>query len=379
MANTNQDKRNAKGGGTVRQREDGRWEARCTINGKRRSFYADTQKEALKAMRAAQKSEDEGLYIEPSKLTVEQWFNIWLEEYERPQVRYRTYNIHSGHRKRIFSALGTIKLQKLTTTHIQMFLNDMHKEGLASETVNHYKVSLSMALKQATKLRYISTNPAEPCTTPKKESKELHPLSDNEVKKFLNAIEGHRFQALFTVALFTGMRKGEVLGLPWDAVDFKAGTITVKQQLQRYRSDSLITPTKNGKPRTLTPAPFVMDILRNVRQEQFQNRIKLGSAWNNECDLVFTSKTGKYLCSSAVYSAYKKIVESIGRPDVRFHDLRHTYAVMALQEGDSPKTVQDALGHATASFTLEVYAHVSEKMKQESANRMQNYYEKMQA
>ena len=383
MTNTTQNKRNAKGVGTIRKREDGRWEARCTINNKRRSFYADTQKEALKLMRNALKSEDEGTFIEPSKLTVGQWLPIWLEVYERPQVRYSSYEAHTGMQKRIIPALGKINLQALTSTHIQQFLNDLHNKGYKRKTIECYKGSLSVALEQAVSLNYISSNPTKSCKLPKKEKKEMKPLTEEEIKKFMRAIEGDKYQALFTVSLFTGMRQGEVMGLTWDSVDFNAGTITVKQQLKLQHYDPAIgvtlTPTKNGKPRTLTPAPFIMEMLRSVRQEQFQNQIKFGAEWNNKFNLVFTNETGNYFSKNAAFNRFKKIVTSIGRPDLRLHDLRHTYAVMCLQEGDSPKTVQEALGHATAAFTLEVYAHVSDKMRQESANRMQNYYEKMQA
>ncbi len=376
MANNTQDKRNAKGGGSVRQRPDGRWEARCTINGKSRSFYADKQQDALKAMRAAQKAADEGQYLEPSKMTVGQWLDIWLEEFERPQVRYGTYiKCKSNVNHNIVPALGKIKLQALTSTHIQSFINDLQKKGIQSREIY---ATLRTALNKAVMLKYITTNPGDACSLPKKEKKEISPLSDNDVKNFLKAIEGHKHQALFTVTLFTGMRKGEILGLPWDAVDFKNGTITIKQQLHTQHGRREIGPTKNGRSRTIAPAPFVMDILRNVRQEQFKNQIKLGSEWNNEFNLVFTDETG-HNCTHNVYLSFKNVVSKIGRPDARFHDLRHTYAVMSLQEGDSLKTVQENLGHTTASMTLGVYAHVSEKMKLESANRMQNYYEKIQA
>ena len=140
-----------------------------------------------------------------------------------------------------------------------------------------------------------------------------------------------------------------------------------------------IAATKNNKIRVLTVAPFVMDILRTVHREQTQNHFACGLAWQNEFNLVFTDKSGHFIFPQTAFKRFKAVASKIGRPDARFHDLRHTYAVTALQEGDDVKTVQQNLGHATASFTLDVYGHVSEKMKRESAARMQSYFEKINA
>ena len=200
---------------------------------------------------------------------------------------------------------------------------------------------------------------------------------------FLKEISnGEPLKDLFTVALFTGMREGEICGLSWKDVDFKNGTITVRQQLCREKEKGgtfYIATTKNSKARTLTVAPFVMEILRNVKKEQMKNHLLVGLEWQNEFDLVFTNEMGRYTNTQTAYKRFKSIATKIGRPDARFHDLRHTYAVTSLQEGDDVKTVQENLGNATASFTLDVYGHVSEKMKKESAMRMQKYFDKIHA
>lgn len=177
------------------------------------------------------------------------------------------------------------------------------------------------------------------------------------------------------------MRIGEACGLSWDAVNFKKGTITIKQQLHRHAGTGqyIIETPKHDKFRTLTVPPFVMDILRDVAKKQGLNHIENHFIWKNDKNLVFTNDDGSYINPTTLRKNYKKIVSDIGRPDARFHDLRHTYAVTALQEGDDYKTVQQNLGHVTAAFTLNVYGHVSEKMKQESANRMQKYYENIKA
>lgn len=363
--------RNAKGNGSVRQRENGTWEARCIIDGKRKSFYGDKQSDVLKAMRAAQKAEDDGIYFEPARVPLSKWLDIWLEEYVEPSAKPLTYATYKSRvETHIKPALGKIRLTSLNSTQIQAFYNDLlKKQGLQPKTIKNVHGILHKALEQALKLRYIGLNPAGACILPRMEKKEIKPLTESEIAAFLKTIEeGEPLRDLFTVALFTGMREGEICGLPWDAVNFKEGTITVKQQLCKEKQKGgqhYIAPTKNDKVRILTPAPFVMDILKRVPQRQ------------NEFNLVFTDRAGHYIVPQTALKRFKAVAARIGRPDARFHDLRHTYAVTALQEGDDVKTVQQNLGHATASFTLDVYGHVSEKMKKESAARMQSYFEKI--
>ena len=374
---------NAKNNGSVRQRDNGTWEARCVINGKRVSFYGAKQSDALKAMRAAQKAADDGTYFEPSRLTVAEWLTTWLSEYVAPSCKPLTLSTYQSRADtHILPALGKIKLTALNATQIQTFYNDLQREqGLSPKTIKNVHGILHKALDQAVKLRYIGLNPADACTLPRMEKKEIKPLSEDEIAAFLREIaEGEPLRNLFTVALFTGMREGEICGLAWDAVNFIDGTITVRQQLCKEKKKGgvhYIAATKNDKSRTLTVAPFVMEILKEVFREQSVQRSLAGSAWANDWNLVFTNALGEHIVPQTALKRFKAVAERIGRPDARFHDLRHTYAVTALQEGDDVKTVQENLGHATASFTLDVYGHVSEKMKKESAARMQSYFEKI--
>lgn len=375
--------RNAKGGGSVRQREDGKWEARCTINGKRRSFYGNRQSDVLKAMRAAQSAADNGTFIEPSKMTFAEWADAWLEVYAKTSTKQSTYYSYKANLDRyVLPVIGKYKLASVNPTQIQKIYNDMlEKKNLSHKTVRNLHGTLHKVFDQAVELNYLAINPTNACKQPKPETKEISPLEENDIEAFLTAIEGHKYQAIFTVTLFTGMRIGEVCGLPWDAVNFKKGTITIKQQLHRHAGTGqyIIETPKHDKFRTLTVPPFVMDILRDVAKKQGINHIENHFIWKNDNNFVFTNDDGSYINPTTLRKNYKKIVSDIGRPDARFHDLRHTYAVTALQEGDDYKTVQQNLGHGTAAFTLNVYGHVSEKMKQESANRMQKYYENLKA
>ena len=392
-------KKSAAGCGNIRKKvvkKNGKeypyWEARYTVGydhgtGKQiqKSITGKTQKEVAQKLKAVLRDLDTGLYTEPSKMTVGQWLDTWLSEYVEPSCKPLTLSTYESRiRTRLKPALGSIKLTELSTTQIQTFCNDLiRKEGLSPKTVKNTHGILHKALAQATDLRHILFNPADPVKLPRIERKEISPLTEAEISAFLEEIKkGEPFARLFTVTLFTGMREGEICGLTWDAVDFRNGTITVKQQLQKGKekgADHYLISTKSGKTRTITAAPFVMQVLKEQLFEQRKQHLQMGLAWKNQWNLVFTQEDGGYIPPQSALKHFKKVAERIGRPDARFHDLRHTYAVASLQEGDDVKTVQQNLGHATAAFTLDVYGHVSEKMKQESAARMERFIEKIKA
>lgn len=235
---------------------------------------------------------------------------------------------------------------------------------------------LHKALQQAVELGYIKFNPADACKLPRVEKAEIKPLDDEAITAFLEVAAGHKYEYIYLVTLFTGMREGEVLGLTWDCVDFKNGTILINKQLQKTRASGgeyVFVSPKNNKSRRITPAPSVMSILRAQQRRQFEQRCNSHGMWDNALNLVFTTDTGHNLSAQTVYLHFKKLIAAAGYPDTRFHDLRHSYAVAALQAGDDIKTVQENLGHHAAAFTLDVYGHVTEKMKNESAARMEAF------
>ncbi len=380
--------RGAQGSGTIRQRTDGRWEARYTIGrdagtGKQiqRSVYGKTQKEVRQKLAEISVEMDNGTYTRPQKIKLSEWLDIWLAEY-LGGVKPRTLDSYQTQvETHIKPALGLKKLSDLAPHDIQRFYNTLTRDkGLSPKSVKNVHGVLHKALEQAVKIGYIKYNPSSVCELPRIERKEIKPLNDEEIAVFLQAIQGHKYEAVYLVTLFTGMRQGEVLGLTWDCIDFKHSTITVKQQLQKERRGNgeyhLVTP-KNGKIRRITAAPFVMNVLRQQQKRQFEWQFKAHEVWENS-NLVFTNETGHNLSAQTVYLHFKKIATACGFPDARFHDLRHSYAVAALHAGDDIKTVQENLGHHTAAFTLDVYGHVTDKMKQESADRMELFINSVQ-
>lgn len=324
--------RNAQGGGTIRQRANGLWEARYTIGrdpgtGKQiqRSVYGSTQKEV------------------------------------RQKLAQITASIDKG-------------------THIQRLYNSMTRAGLSGKTVKNTSAIMHKAFSVALKQGIIATNPCDAAELPKAERKEIRPLADDEIPLFLSAIDSSPMRNAYALCLFAGLREGECLGLSWGQVDFEKGRITISQQLQKVRTEGRgeyqITPsTKSGKPRTIEPPPIAFEYLRAERVKQMENRLRAGPAWSNPDDLVFTDEAGGHYAIHTFYKRFKTVAASIGRPDARPHDLRHTAATVAIASGADIKSVQDLLGHATASFTLNVYAHTSEQMMKDTAARMQSYYD----
>ena len=271
-------------------------------------------------------------------------------------------------------AMGAIRLEALDAPTIQKLYNSLSVDH-APKTIKNLHGVLHKALQQAVKVGYIRFNPADACELPLMEKKEIKPLDEAATAAFLQAVQGHRFEAVYLTMLFTGLRRGEACGLTWDCIDLERGAITINKQLQKVPGrpgEFHLVPTKNSKRRTITAAPFVVKLLKRHKAQQAEAQLKAGPLWE-DTGFVFCNEIGERLSPNTVYHNYKRLVASIGLPQARLHDLRHSFAVASLRAGDDLKTVQENLGHATASFTLDVYGHVTEEMKQASADRMEQY------
>lgn len=379
--------KNAKGGGTIRQRSDGRWEARYTVGrdpgtGKQiqKSVYGSTQAECRKKLAQAVADIDKGVFQTPDKITVSAWLEEWMDTFCKDKIKPLTFQTYQGViRNHIIPHIGALQVQQVKGLHIQKLYNTMTKAGLSGKTVKNVSAVLHKAFSVAVKQGIIIANPVDGAELPKVEKHEITPLADDEIPLFLTAIDGSPFRNAFALCLFAGLREGECLGLSWGQVDFERGRITINQQLQKEKNRNAkyyIAPyTKSDKPRTIEPPPIAFQYLRAERAKQSENRLKAGTAWNNPDGLVFTDESGKHYAIHTFYRRFKAIAASIGRPDARPHDLRHTAATVAIASGADVKSVQDMLGHATASFTLSTYCHTSERMMKDTANRVQNYYD----
>ena len=380
--------RTANGSGSIRKRADGRWEGRYTVGfdpatGKQiqRSVYGKTQKAVRQQISRITNEIDEKTYVAPCAMTLNEWLDIWLEDYTIGLKDSTAFNYERSMDLYVRPVLGTVRLDHLDGRMIQHLYNSLRKERdgkkpLSAKTIKDVHGKLHCILQQAVRLSYIRTNPSDNCVPPRVFKKEIKPLTDEQMNKLLAAIQDSRYRIMIIVFMFTGLRESELLGLMWDCVDFDRGSILIDKQLnksQRKNGQYSFNPTKNGKSRLIVPAPYVMDLLREQKALQRKWAEEAGSAWNNEYNLVFTNELGRYTSFRALYDCFKKIVRALGMPGVRIHDLRHTYAVNSLRAGDDIKTVQENLGHATAAFTLDFYGHCTDEMRIASSNRMQTF------
>lgn len=366
------------------------WEARITTGydpgtGKQimRSFSGKTQKEVRAKIQQAAVELSNGTYQEPSRLTVSGWLDEWVESFVKPTVKPLTLSAYSSSIKtHISPSIGNIKLQALRGTHIQKLYNSMKDSGLSAKTIKNTAAILHKAFTVAVKQGLMAANPCDAAEVPKGKAREITPLSDAQIPLFLEAIQADPYCNAFALCLLAGLREGECLGLSWEQVDFDNGRITVSRQLQKEKKKGgqyyIADSTKNGKTRVIEPPPLAFQYLRAEKKKQLENRLRAGAHWDNPFNLVFTEEDGRNIIFQTFHRHFKKIAAFIGCPNVRPHDLRHTCATVAISSGADIKSVQSLLGHATASFTLNVYTHTSDKMKADTAARMQSYYDTMQ-
>ena len=375
-----------------RKRKDGTyyeyWEGRITLyyNSQAeqqvsRTFTGATQAEVIEKMKSL------GFETEPEEsketISLKAWLEIWQSDYLENVKPSTAYLYGRDIELYILPNLGHYNLFELTTSCIQKFYNRLlhptcDKKPLSAKTVKDIHGVLHQALEQAVTNGVLEKNPSNACKLPKIKKKELVPLEDSQIQSFMEKIKGHPHEYLYKITHFTGLREGEVLGLTWNCVDLDNGRLTVKQQLRREQKKGgqyYFSSTKNGKSRTIALSPSVVSLFRYQKQKQLLMK-KAATDWNHN-NLVFTNKFGNYLSYRTVYDCFKRIVKEMGFPSLRFHDLRHQYAVLSIKNGDDIKTIQSNLGHATAAFTLDVYGHVTEEMKKKSADRMEDYLQNL--
>ena len=348
-------KRAAQGAGTIRKKtvirkgkEYTYWEARITTGrdpgtGKQvqRSFTGKTQKEVREKMQAAAVAVNTGSYVTPQKMTVGQWMDTWAADY-LGGAKPATVAIYKNNIKNhIKPALGAVGLSDLRPHMVQSFINGMELSPASVRLA--YKV-LHMALEKAVKLEYIPKNPAAGSELPKLEQKEIHPLDDQQVAALLNAARGGDMENLITVALFTGCRLSELLGLTWGAVDFKRGTITIKHTVTTTRIDgkTYVLEQESAKTKSsLRTLPLVGSFaayFRQVKEEQEYNKRICGNCYDYSYDgYVFVNELGKRINPNYLTSKFPEYLEQHGLQRIRLHDLRHPYVKHTTKKYNSEK------------------------------------------
>jgi integrase len=365
-------RRHGNGEGTIRQRSDGRWEARLHLpGGKRRSFYGETRQEVARRIAEARRDRDKGLPIVGEKQAVGQFLASWLEMV-KPTIRPSTWRRYREllllH---VVPALGKVPLSRLTAQHIQVLYAAKLEVGLSPTTVHHLGTVLHGALARAERLGLVARNVCDFVDVPRMADREMHVLTPEQVRTLLDAVQEDRLEALYVLAVTTGMRQAELLALRWRDVDLGRGTLSVRATLQRAKRDgyTFAPPKTKHSQRQITLTQLAIAALRRHRTRQDIER--LASPMWEDHDLVFSNTVGKPMDGmNLLHYHFQPLLKRTGLPRIRFHDLRHTAATLLLGRGVNPKIVSEMLGHASIGITLDIYSHVLPTMQQSAAAQM---------
>lgn len=362
--------------GNVYRRADGRWEARLQLgyaDGRRvrRSFYSKTRAEVIQRLSQAQRQLHDGYAPRDERLTVERYLTEWLAESVKPRVRPSTYRSYEMLvRQHLVPDLGRQPLAKLTAAQVQALLNRKLAAGLSPRSVHHVRAVLRRALNQAVRWGLVARNVATLVDAPLVPRFEVAAMSPEQAKAFLSAVSGDRLEALYTAALATGLRQGELLGLRWADVDLDHGELNVRHALQRIDGTlQLVQPKTNLSRRRVALAAIAVGALRRRRTQQLQERLFAGSLWQ-ESDFVFTTVAGAPLDGVNVTHHLQDVLHRAHLPRMRFHDLRHACATLLLAQGVHPRVVMETLGHSQISLTMNTYSHVIPALQRDAADRI---------
>ena len=373
-------KKRANGEGSIRKRKDGRWEGRYTAGhdpetGKTiyKNVLGKTQTEVKEKLKRAIEDSAKLDMSKVGQYTVGQWMDVWFENYAKIKVRPSSHQTYRGYiENHIKPNIGSIPLNKLTSLELQKLYKKLlgngrverieskkQPKGLSAKTVRNINQIICSALNLAIEQKLLLTNPADACALPKLEHREMKTLPVEQLASFLREAKESGVFEMYYIELATGLRRGELLGLKWSDIDLEHGSLRVQRQIARIDGEIVEAPlkTKNAY-RTLPLSADAIDVLKT--QEK-----KCGNS-----QYVFPSPTGGPISPDSVLHMLHRVLKRAGLPKVRFHDLRHTFATLALQNGVDIKTVSGMLGHFSAGFTLDTYAHVTTAAQKEAANTM---------
>src|ERR687897_993167 len=342
-------------------------------DGKRRYVSAKRKGDAERALREAMTDADRGLVFDATNQSVSEYMTHWLEDFAKANLSSRTYhNYKLQIREHIVPAFGKMKLSKLDTPNIQALYTAKLQDGLKPASIRYIHAVLRCALEKAVDLRLIARNPAASARPPKIRQEEITPLDIEQTRVLLEAAKGDRFECLYVLSLTCGLRMGESLGLRWADIDLDAGTLRVNRQLQRMRRDGdrsgtlVFSESKNVSRRTVDLPQRAVEALRSHRKRQLEERVQ--ATYYEDSGLIFATGKGTPLDAQNIVNRYfKPLLRQAGLPDIRWHDLRHTYATLLLSRGTHPTYVQKSLGHASVQLTLDRYSHWMPSMGRNTA------------
>jgi integrase len=360
--------------GSVFQRPDGKWRAQVSIDGRRLSFLADTKKEGLAWILETKNQIVSGLTFQATGTTLEEFLGEWLTTVSSSNSKGTYFSYSWTVQKRILPYIGNVNLMDLRPDRIQRFYNFLQKE----ERLSHHAVAvthktLRVAMNHAVKLRLIGRNPCSGTTPPKPEQTEMKFYDDREVKSLLKTARDivDKYYPLYYLAIHTGMRQAELIGLKWEDIDWSLRTLQVKRQVRHFTGASyaFLEPKSRSGTRTIMLGKQALEILRSHKREQEELINSVGQGWT-DLDLVFPSGVGTPLTASNIRRDFRQLLTASGLPKIRFHDLRHTAASLMLNHGIPVLIASKRLGHSKPSITLDVYGHLIPSKQEEAAQLM---------
>ncbi|MFC2066509.1 tyrosine-type recombinase/integrase [Chloroflexota bacterium] len=347
---------------------------RDTETGKRKQQWVSikgTKKEAEKRLSELVSQLDNGIYVKPKKTTLTEYLNMWLNEYARNNLSPRGFERYAGIiRKHLIPDIGKVTLTQLKPEHLQKHYTAKLNDGLSARTVRYHHALIHVALQTAVKWGLVSRNVADAVDPPRIRRSEMQTWNENEVNQFLEVTKESLYYSLFYTALFTGMRRSELLALCWQDIDFIYSQIYVNRSLHQLKDGSFVfTQPKSAKSsRTIALTPSTILMLREYQEKQRLERDMSGNPLTDN-DLVFSNLEGKPLRPNTITRAWTTLTAKCGLKAIRLHDARHTHASLMLKQGIHPKVVQERLGHSSIQMTIDTYSHVSPGIQESAANR----------
>jgi len=328
-----------------------------------------TKKETEKRLSELLHQLDNGTFMKPGKTTLAEYLERWLSNYAKPNLSPRGFERYQGIiTKYLIPDFGSITLTQLRPEHLQKHYTTKLNEGLSAGTVRYHHAVIHKALQTAVKWGLINRNVADGVDVPRVHHNEMQTWDEYEINRFLEAAKDNSYFALFHTALFTGMRRSELLGLQWQGIDFIFCQIYVTRSLHHLKDGSYVfTQPKSAKSRrTIALSPSAILTLKEHKEKQVLERAMLGIPLKDD-DLVFSTLEGKPLRPNTITRAWSTLATRAGVKVIRLHDARHTHASLMLKQGIHPKIVQERLGHASISMTLDTYSHVAPGLQQAAA------------
>lgn len=373
-------RRGHKEGSVFYWQERDRWVAEITVEletGRRtrKRKYCKTKQEAIRTRNEMLRALEQGTLARGPQRRLGEYIEDWLENVHKNKVRLGVYMNYKKHVKHIVAGLGEIWLQKLTPQQVQSFLSKKLDEGLSPKYVREMLGVLRLALNNAVRWGYVSNNVCDLVTRPRVPKHEIMPLTLEQAQRFRHHIQNHRLEMLITMAVVTGMRRGELLSLRWSDIDLKRGVLQVLHTVDRYAGYGYVEgePKSAAGLRSIRLPSFLLDMLKQHQVQQLKQKSE-AKQWENR-DLVFPNSQGGYLHPNHMGEAFRMLLEQAGLPLIRFHDLRHSAATILLSMGVNIKVIQEMLGHSDIAITLRVYGHLLPSMQQEMVDKWDNVFQ----